>query len=137
MTKINKNNKGFTLIELVVVIAIIAILAAILIPSLLAYLDKVKLREADSNAKDIYSASTAAYAQLQSIGAACDDASVKTAALEHLGDEYIADNITITIAATGGVAQVDWCDEKYWSSYTSNGKIIHGKGDTVGTGMVS
>lgn len=35
-----KNNKGFTLVELIIVIAIIAVLAMVLIPSYLKYIDK-------------------------------------------------------------------------------------------------
>ena len=35
-------NKGFTLVELIVVIVILAILAAILVPALLGYIDKAK-----------------------------------------------------------------------------------------------
>lgn len=36
------NNKGFTLVEIVIVIVIIAILAAMLVPSLTAWIDKSK-----------------------------------------------------------------------------------------------
>lgn len=39
MKKTLKNNKGFTLIEIVVTIIIIAILAAILVPSMLSWID--------------------------------------------------------------------------------------------------
>lgn len=37
-----QNNKGFTLVELIVVLVILAILAAILVPALLGYIDKAK-----------------------------------------------------------------------------------------------
>lgn len=42
MKKIQKNKKGFTLIEMVLVIAIILILAAVLIISIGGYIDNAK-----------------------------------------------------------------------------------------------
>lgn len=51
--KILKNKKGFTLIEIVVVVVIIAILAAILVPSMLAWIDSAKERTVLSAADTI------------------------------------------------------------------------------------
>ena len=59
-----KNNKGFTLVELIVVLVILAILAAILVPALLGYIDRAREKQYVLNAK---SALTAAQAQLTSI----------------------------------------------------------------------
>ena len=42
MKRINKNKKGFTLIEMVLVIAIIVILAAVLALSITGYLNRAK-----------------------------------------------------------------------------------------------
>lgn len=50
------NKKGFTLVELVVVIAIIGVLAAILVPSMMGYVKKSRLKTANSNAKSAYNA---------------------------------------------------------------------------------
>ena len=51
-----KNNKGFTLIELIVVIAIIAVLAAILAPQYLRYVEKSRVTSDASTAKEIKNA---------------------------------------------------------------------------------
>ena len=49
-----KNTKGFTLVELVVVIPIVSVLAAMLVPTMLNYIRKAKLRAANTNAKTAY-----------------------------------------------------------------------------------
>ena len=54
----NRNKKGFTLIELMIVVAIIGILAAIAIPNFLKFQAKSKQSEAKTNLKAIYTAET-------------------------------------------------------------------------------
>lgn len=60
LTKETKsNNKGFTLVELIVVIVILAILAAILVPALLGYIDRAKDSQYILNAKSVLTATQA------------------------------------------------------------------------------
>ena len=54
-----KNNKGFTLVELIVVLVILAILAAVLVPALLGYIDKAKKKKDMNSAEAAYIAAQA------------------------------------------------------------------------------
>ena len=62
--KKKNENKGFTLVELIVVLVILAILAAILVPALLGYIDRARNQQVVLNAK---SALTSAQAELSSM----------------------------------------------------------------------
>ena len=42
LREIKKNQKGFTLVEVIVVLVILAIMAAVLVPSLVGYIDKAR-----------------------------------------------------------------------------------------------
>ena len=53
MVPIQKNSRGFTLLELMIVIAINGILAAIAIPNFLKYRDKAKIAQAVAELKEI------------------------------------------------------------------------------------
>ncbi|ADQ05145.1 hypothetical protein Calow_1599 [Caldicellulosiruptor owensensis OL] len=53
VTQVNKKNKGFTLIEMVVVMAIIAVLIAIAVPQVLRLINKSKVTADLSSAKAI------------------------------------------------------------------------------------
>ncbi len=53
------NNRGFTLVELIVVLVILAILAALLVPALLGYIDKAKNAQILLNAKNLMNATQA------------------------------------------------------------------------------
>lgn len=49
-----RKNKGFTLVEVIVILVILAILAAVLIPSMSTYIDKSRDKQIIANARSAY-----------------------------------------------------------------------------------
>lgn len=93
-----KNKKGFTLVELIVVIVIILILAAVLVPSLLKYVDRAKQANCRADAATVLSQLQADYAAGQ--------ASAQTG-VGAVGAGYTVNNIPVTEDATGTAAPND------------------------------
>ncbi len=54
-----KNNKGFTLVEIIVVLVILAILAAATIPSMLGFVEQARAKSLTAEARAVYVAAQA------------------------------------------------------------------------------
>lgn len=63
-----ENNKGFTLVELIVVIVILAILAAILIPGLMKWIDEARNKQYELEARSIFMAAEGEMTKLYGAG---------------------------------------------------------------------
>lgn len=60
INKLKKNQKGFTLVELIVVLVILAILAAFTIPAMLGFVDDARGKAAIAQGREIYVAAQSA-----------------------------------------------------------------------------
>ena len=76
MMRGNKNNKGFSLVELIVVIAIMAVLVGILAPTLIKYVDKSRRSTDVKNASE-YMSAIQTYASDHEEMAGIKDATIK------------------------------------------------------------
>lgn len=101
-----KAKKGFTLVELIVVIAIIGVLAAILVPTMLGYVENSRITSMDQVAKTIKDAAQVSATEMDTQGIG-----LNTTTLEVKGT-YDADGATGTkvqfaaaVAAGGAEAQ--------------------------------
>ena len=126
----NSNKKGFTLVELVVVIAIIGVLAAILVPSMMGYVKKSRLKTANGNAKTAYNGVSEYIADLETEGllSTADATKAKSAAESELATNgstsgVVWTDVSGTAMAAQGASTADLTYHVQWAR-TSSDEIV-------------
>ena len=98
MEKARKNNKGFSLVELIVVVLIIAIIAVALAPQVVKYVGKARTNVQDNNIATIKSAAQTAVAEYQGQSGA----PTKLTKHDYKVTQTTSNNVTTTVVAPKG-----------------------------------
>ena len=124
INKLKKNQKGFTLVELIVVLVILAILAAFTIPAMLGFVNDARGKAAIAEAREIYVAAQSAGSDMaaktptglltvstSSAGGTTNADSIRTQVLALLNNDIpnigTGTNLTGEISATGTSTMTD------------------------------
>lgn len=100
--RLNHNEKGFTLIELMIVIAIIGILAAVAIPNYISFRDKAYCSGAESDANSVLGTLADYYAIPNHTAAITGSVPTAGGALLGLTFKALSNSNTATISTSGG-----------------------------------
>ena len=127
--KKRRNDKGFTLVELIVVLVILAILAAILVPALLGYIDKAREKQLTTNAEAAYVAAQAIMTEQYGLNAKAASAKAKVTPSAIKGLTDITESFTVTFSGGGSGKHAGFIVTKF--VYTANGNKAT-RNDTTG-----
>ena len=112
-----KNNKGFSLVELIVVVAIMAVLMVVLAPAMLRYVEKTRIQKDETAVSEVKNAVELALADetvAKSIPVAGTTVTVATGSITG-GTDALLDEVKITTPPS----KIDISSKKYTSkSYT-------------------
>lgn len=125
MKKLNKNKKGFTIVELVIVIAVIAILAAVLIPTFSGVVKKANMSAAEQRARVIYEEVYALDISDGTLDGKDGNTTIVDTSTKAITSGYTTGEKILTTGETisyttinGAVTEFKYCNGKYIVTYT-------------------
>lgn len=116
-----KNEKGFTLVELIVVLVILAILAALLIPALTGYIDKANKEKVTAEARMVVMAAQTEASEVYATVEQPNAANMK-AALDAKKDNIkdlaeVKGAWTVYVDGAGKITKVIYCNSGWVCTY--------------------
>ncbi len=114
MKRIPKDEKGFTLLELVLIVGIIGILTVIAVPTFLGYQAKTKQSEAKVNLAGIFGSETAYFVEKGFYGSTLDSISFALAGKPAYYDFTLE-------APSGASPHLSWGDNAWWGVHGTPG----------------
>lgn len=142
------NDKGFTLVELIVVLVILAILAAILVPALLGYIDRARSSKLLLNGKSVLTAAQAECSNLYGTAESTDTIATILGASDGSGAQYLqriantADtpgiayfNMKDTAKVPTSANHASWTVNEVW--YIEGTEAVHFDGKTWIEGLTA
>lgn len=94
-----KNNKGFSLVELIVVVAIMAVLLGVLVPTLVRHIESSRLSKDKKNLDELRVAMEVALSNEKFADIACSDVQIGTdASVDISGKTFVSDDATTNTA---------------------------------------
>lgn len=146
-----KKKKGFTLVEVIIVLVILAILAAILIPSLIGYIDKANEKASITECRNfVVAAQTIGSETYGENGTITDAKNAKITAggktVDFFDEAFALSEIDstknfakVTITGKGKITKVEFYDGTYLVTYNGTGytAVVQEETDKLTTNSVA
>lgn len=129
MKRTKRNNKGFSLVELIIVIAIMAILAGVLAPQFVKYIGRSRTSTDIQNAQQIATAISAEFADTARTTAVAEQ-TITDGTAKWDGDTDASSTARTQKEVLGGVPKVKAASGNFKYSVSEDGEVTVKVGDT-------